>query len=52
MYQSKIIMIIFIFITVWTSLIYIGKVIAHDDISGGSILLQAIGIVGIIAYFL
>lgn len=52
MYQSKILLLIFIFVAVWTSLVNIGRTIANDDISGMNILLQTIGIVGVIAYYL
>ena len=52
MYTSKIVLLIFIFITVWWSLVNFCKMIGGDDIPKGNFILQTIGIVVIVAYFL
>lgn len=52
MYESKIILLIFIFLTVWWSLVNIGKLTLRDEVPWGNLLLNAIGVTGVIAYFL
>jgi hypothetical protein len=52
MYTSKIVLLIFIFLTVWWSLINFCKLVSHDNISTMNFILQTIGIVGIVAYFM
>ena len=52
MYTSKIVLLIFIFLAVWWSLVNFGRIVGGDRVPGGNFILQAIGIVGVIAYFL
>lgn len=52
MYTSKIVLLIFIFLAVWQSIINFGNLIYHNNISTENIIVQAIGIVGIVAYLL
>lgn len=52
MYTSKIVLIIFIFLTVWWSIVNFVKLVRNNNIPIGNVILQTIGIVGIVAYFL
>jgi hypothetical protein len=52
MYTSKIVLLIFIFLTVLFSLVNFCKMIMRDGIPYGNFILQTIGIVGIVVYFL
>jgi hypothetical protein len=52
MYTSKIVLIIFITLTVWWSIVNLGRLVRNNDIPTGNVILQTIGIVGIVAYFL
>jgi hypothetical protein len=52
MYESKVLLLIFIFLAVWFSFIYVTKLIRRERIPCGNFLILAIGIVGTIAYFL
>ena len=52
MYTSKIVLLIFILLAVWWSLVNFCKLAGGDDIPKGNFILQTIGIVGIVAYFL
>lgn len=52
MYTSKIVLLVFIFLAVWWSIVNFCKMICGNNIPNGNFILQTIGIVGIIAYFL
>lgn len=52
MYTSKIALLVFIFLAVWFSLVNFCKLVGKEKISALNFILQAIGIVGIIAYSL
>lgn len=52
MYQSKILLLVFIFLTVWMGSINFVKFVRKSAIPPWNFILFASGIVGIIAYFL
>ena len=52
MYTSKIVLLVFIFLAVWMTIVNTGNFIYKNDISTSNTIAQAIGIVGIVAYFL
>ena len=52
MYTSKIVLLVFIFIAVWFGLINVARLIAHNNLHWFNLFSNAIGIVGVIAYFL
>lgn len=52
MYTSKLLLLCFIFLATLFSIVNIGKVICRDYVSPHNTILNAIGIVGIIAYFI
>ena len=52
MYTSKIVLLVFIFLAVWMTIVNTSNFIYKNGISISNIIAQAIGIVGIVAYFL
>ena len=52
MYTSKIALLMFIFLTAWLSIVNFCKLVRGNSIPTGNFVFQAIGIVGIVAYFL
>ena len=52
MYTSKLLLMVFIFLTIMFSSVNIGKLIYRDKIPSGNMILNAVGIAGIIAYFI
>ena len=49
---SKMLLIVFIFITVWMGTVNVIKAIYRDKIPYGNFIIMALGITGIIAYFI
>lgn len=52
MYTSKILLLVFIGISIWLSLINAGRLISKESVPAINIIIQTIGIVGVIAYYL
>lgn len=52
MYTSKIVLLIFLFLAVWWSIVNFCKLVRGNGIPKWNFILQTIGIVGIVAYFL
>lgn len=52
MYSSKIILLAFIFLAIWMGFVNLIKVMYKNDIPWLNNILLAIGIVGVIAYFI
>lgn len=49
---SKMLLVVFIFITVWMGAINVTKIIYRNSIPWGNLIIMALGITGIIAYFI
>jgi hypothetical protein len=52
MYSSKIVLLAFIFLAIWMGFINLFKVMYKNDITWLNNILLAVGIVGVIAYFI
>ena len=52
MYTSKLELLFFVFLAAWMGFINIVKAVRGESIPSGNFLLSAIGITGIIAYFI
>lgn len=52
MYTSKLVLLIFVFLAVWMGFINIVKAVRGESIAWGNFVLSAIGITGIVAYFI
>jgi hypothetical protein len=52
MYKSKWVLLIFVFLVAWMGFINIVKAVRGESIAWGNFVLSAIGITGIVAYFI